>query len=290
MLIGFIGDVHGSVFLAIAALATWQRQLGHRFDLLIQSGDLGAYRDLDRLDPASQRYLAVDPSQADFPRLLDATGRRVDLLWALRTSFDTPMYFVRGNHDDRAWLSRLPLDPASGTAAVDPFDFFRFVPDGSVLAFGDVRIGFLGGSEEDDPGEGGIDRVALQALLESELAIDVLATHDAPYGISVGYYGQVQGSRLITELEERLQPSVHVSGHYGLTGPLARGRTTFLCLNHLVASPLWQPDVRGIQIGSLASFGTTSGDLAVVAAPWLATLDRSFDFDAWVTAFLEARP
>src|SRR5262249_46931222 len=105
------------------------------------------------------------------------------------------------------------------------------------------------------------------------------------YGISVGYYGQVQGSRLITALEERLHPSVHVTGYYGLTGPLARGRTTLLCLNHLVASPLWHPDVRGLQVGCLASLDTVSGDLAAVDAPWLATLDRSFDFDAWAVAY-----
>lgn len=43
MLIGFVGDVHGRVFHAIAALATWQVRTGKRFDLLIQVGDLGAY-------------------------------------------------------------------------------------------------------------------------------------------------------------------------------------------------------------------------------------------------------
>jgi Icc-related predicted phosphoesterase len=286
VLIGFVGDVHGSVFLAIAALATWQRQLGRRFDLVIQCGDLGAFPDLDRLDPASRRYLAADPSQADFRRLLGATGPQAALLRSLRACFDTPIYFVRGNHDDRAWLRRLPLDPASGTAVADSFDFFRFVPDSSVLTFDGVRIAFLGGSEEDDPGEGGLDRAAFQVLADGGQDVDVLATHDAPYGISVGYYGQVQGSRLITELEERLHPSVHVTGHYGLTGPFARGGTTFLCLNHLVALPLWQPDVRGLQVGCLASLDTASGDLAPVDAPWLATLDRSFDFDAWGVAFL----
>jgi hypothetical protein len=50
------------------------------------------------------------------------------MLRALRASFDTPIYFIRGNHEDRAWLSRLPRDPTRSTAAVDPCDFFRFVP------------------------------------------------------------------------------------------------------------------------------------------------------------------
>lgn len=291
MLIGFVGDIHGRVFLALAALATWQRQIGRRFDLLITCGDLGAYPSLDRLDPATNRYLQADPSEADFIRLLGAQGRLAELLRALRADFATPVFFLCGNHDDRAWLDRLPRDPMSGTAPVDRFDLFRYVPDGTVLTIQGVRIGFLGGSEEDDPGEGGIDPEAYRSLLERGPGlVDVLVTHDAPYGISVGYYGQLQGSRLISELEARLEPPFHLSGHLGLTGPMSRGRTTYLCLNHLVASPLWYPNARGLQVGCLASLDTASGTLAVVDAPWLALLDRIFDFDRWPATFLGDTP
>jgi Calcineurin-like phosphoesterase len=133
MLIGFLGDVHGQVFHALAVVATWQAELGRRFDLVVQVGDLGAYPDPARMDEASRRYLAADPSQADFGRLLRATGRRSESLRRLRAGLAAPVHFLRGNHEDAGWLAGLPRDPTGGTARVDPFDLFRYVPDGVVL-------------------------------------------------------------------------------------------------------------------------------------------------------------
>src|SRR5581483_5896407 len=241
MLIGFIGDVHGQVFHALAAVATWQIENGRRFDLLIQVGDVGAYPDPARMDAASRRYLAAEPSQGDFVRLLHASGARADRLRRLRRQFASPIYFVRGNHEDQEWLRQLPIDQATGTAAVDPFDFFCFVPDGTVLRIGDARIAFIGGAEADEADDARIDSQAHQALLDLGVgAIDVLVTHDAPYGVSVGYYGQTQGSRLVTQLIEQLQPTFHVAGHLGQHGPRTNGRTTFLCLAGLIESALWK--------------------------------------------------
>jgi hypothetical protein len=74
MQIGFIGDVHGQVFHALAAVTQWQQEMGCRLDLLIQVGDMGGYPDPTRMDAASQRYLAAEPSQADFSRLLRMEG------------------------------------------------------------------------------------------------------------------------------------------------------------------------------------------------------------------------
>ncbi len=45
LLIGFIGDLHGRVFHALAPVATWQRRAGRRLDLVIQVGYLGAFPD-----------------------------------------------------------------------------------------------------------------------------------------------------------------------------------------------------------------------------------------------------
>ena len=35
MRVGLVGDVHGRVLLVLAALVTWQRRAGHRFDLIV---------------------------------------------------------------------------------------------------------------------------------------------------------------------------------------------------------------------------------------------------------------
>lgn len=282
MLTGFIGDVHGQAFHALAAVATWQIETGRRFDLLIQVGDLGVYPDPARMDAASRRYLAAEPSQGDFARLLMASGERADRLRGLRRRFASPTYFVRGNHEDRIWLRQLPIDEATGTAPVDPFDVFRFVPDGTILRFGDVRIGFLGGAEVDEAEDTRIDSRAHQALMRLGAgAIDVLVTHDAPYGVSVGYHGQIQGSRLITRLVEQLEPTFHVAGHLGQYGPRTYGRTTFLCLAGLIQSALWKPAARGLAPGCLATLDIDTAQLAPVTDPWLARFPTPFDFDAW---------
>ena len=64
MIIGFLGDVHGRVFHAVAVAATWQAATGQKFDLIIQAGDMGAYPDESRMDASTLRYLKSDPSEA----------------------------------------------------------------------------------------------------------------------------------------------------------------------------------------------------------------------------------
>jgi hypothetical protein len=69
VLIGFVGDVHGQVFHALAAVASWQAHAGRRLDVLIQLGDMGAEPDGDR-----QEATPSDPYAGDFARLLKAEG------------------------------------------------------------------------------------------------------------------------------------------------------------------------------------------------------------------------
>ena len=287
MLIGFVGDVHGQVFHALAALATLQGRLGRRLDLLIQVGDIGAYPDAARMDEASKRYLEADPSQGDFGRLLRAEGELAARLRSLRERFSSPLHFIRGNHEDYSWLRGLPVD-ASGTAAVDPFDLLRYVPDGTALRFADTRVAFLGGEESGGSVEDGeIDPDAYGRLMDlGPGEVDLLVTHDAPYGLSTGYHGQTQGSKAITALMDHLRPRFHVAGHYHLNGPRSYGRTTFLCLSQIVDSPIWHPEARGLQEGCLAVLDTEKGELRPVTDAWLSEFPTPFDFDSWAASFL----
>jgi Icc-related predicted phosphoesterase len=284
MLIGFVGDVHGQVFHALAAVVLWQHEAGRQLDVLFQVGDLGAYPDLARMDAASQRYLAADPSQADFSRFLRMEGAQAAQLHRLRQSLASPIYFIRGNHDDDAWLCALPRDSATGTAPVDPFDVFHYVPDGTVLQFGGLRIACLGGIESPEEGEAAeaaIDHAAYHALLTLDPGTtNVLITHDAPYGVSVGYRGQIQGSLMITHLIEHIQPVYHVAGHLALLGPHVYGATTSLVLGGLVASTLWDPGAHGLEPGCLAVLDTDAAHLWPVTEPWLARFPSPFDADA----------
>lgn len=282
MVVGLIGDAHGRVFHALAAVVTWQRQTGQQFDLLIQVGDLGAFPDVQQVDPATSRHLAADPAEADFSRLLTATGKQAKILQALLTQLATPIYFIRGNHEDIDWLQQLPIDSTTGTVAVDPFGFFHYVPDGTVLPFGPWQVAFLGGVEERTDAAA-IDRTAYERLLKlAASTVDLLVTHQGPYGSSVGFRGDIYGSPLISALIDQIQPTFHVAGHtHNVAGPLVYGRTTYLCLTSLVASPIWQPEARGLQEGCLVVLDTTLAKIWHVTDEWLAQFDTPFDLDAW---------
>ena len=286
MLIGFIGDLHGRVLHAIALIATWQQRYDRRFDLLIQVGDLGAFPDMARLERSANRHLASDPSQRDFVRMLCADSRLAEALTVLRQSIATPVYFVRGNHEDFDWLELLPRDPVKCTAVTDRLGLFRYVPDGTVLTFGKLRIAFLGGVEERTDASG-IDRKAYETLLALEPGlVDVLVTHQGPYGSSRGFRGNIHGSRMISKLIEQLRPSFLVSGHaHTRSGPTRYGQTTYLGLDLVVASPLFHPEVKGLQPGCFGILDTDNGSLEPITEDWLAGFETPFDFDNWFESY-----
>ena len=288
MIVGFIGDIHGRVFSAIALAATWQVVAGKRFDLLIQVGDMGAFPHVDEVDAATRRYLDADPSEAEFGHLLQAGGKLADKLRRVREELASPIYFIRGNHEDFDYLSQLTVSEALQTAKVDPFDLLRFVPDGKVLQFEEVTVAFLGGVEEHTDARS-IDQDAYQSLIElGPSSLDVLLTHQGPHGSSVGYRGDVHGSRQITRIVERLQPSFHVAGHaHQLSGPSSYGRTTYLGIDALVHSAIWNPEENGFKQGCLAVLDTARNSLEVVTDGWLSDFGtRGFDFDSWADSFI----
>ncbi len=288
MLIGFIGDVHGRVFHALALAATWQAETGRRFDHLVQLGDMAAFPDLEKADAATKRHVALDPADADFSRLLKAKGKRAQRLARVRSELLPPIHFVRGNHEAFDWLDGLSIDRTTQTAATDPFDLFRFVPDGTVLQFSDTKLAFLGGVEGHSDARA-IDDGAYRTLLDlGHGAFDLLVTHDPPYGIGVGYRGQTQGSGLVTKLVETVQPAFHVAGHvHHLSGPRRYGQTTSWTLSGLVASSRWYPDLNGFEPGCLAVLDTDTKSLRPIADEWMAHFDtKSFDFDSWFDEFI----
>jgi hypothetical protein len=275
MLVGFLGDLHNRVFHGLAVLLEWQRRAGRRFALVVQVGDLG----VPEPDP-NARF--KDEADGHFRDFLGATGRRAASLHRTRSLLANPVLFLRGNHEDPAWLAGLPADGHS-----DRFDLFRYATDGTLLELDGWRLGLIGGVEPVDPNDGpetAVDRAAADRLLAAG-RLDVLVTHDGPYGIGTSYYGKVQGSPVVTELVERLRPRFHVAGHYHhLIGPKPLGGSTYLGLDGIVASPRWFPEKTGLQPGCLAVLDTATGQLEPVLDGWLEEFDRRFDFDAFVEA------
>ncbi|TAK22126.1 MAG: hypothetical protein EPO26_12645 [Chloroflexota bacterium] len=278
MLVGVLGDLHGRAFLGLLVALEWQRRNGRRFDLIVQVGDLGK-PEPDPNDP----HVRLDPAEADLGRLLGASGRRAENLRRASTLLPVPISFVRGNHDDPAWLESLASD-----GPADPFGIFEYVRDGTTRTVADLNVGFLGGVEE-ETGPAGLDLAALDRIATlGPGTVDLLVTHQGPYGTSTGFRGEIHGSPTISRLVEQLEPRWLVAGHaHTLHGPRAFGRTMYLGVDCIVCSPRWFPDVTTLQPGCLGVLDTASGSFLPVLDPWLSALDRRVDFDAYLESLSE---
>lgn len=283
MNIAFVGDVHGRVFHCIAGLLSLQGRMGKTLDLVIQVGDFG-YPFPERMDAPSKRYRELDATEGDVSRLFAAESPWAESFHLARRKLGGPILFIRGNHEDFDWLRSLEVEAKLGIAKTDPYDLFRYVPDGAVLSFEGFRIAFMGGVEE-RTGDAGIEPQSYDHLLALDAGyVDLLITHQGPFGSSAGFRGDIHGSRLISELLSRLQPRFHVFGHaHQQTGPQALAHTTYLGLDALVASAKWEPDAKGLKLGCFGVLDTESGDLRPIMDPWLAGFPTPFDFEEWIS-------
>jgi Icc-related predicted phosphoesterase len=277
--LAFIGDTHGRVIHALAAIMEAQRQLGVRFDWVFQVGDFGAFP-----NPGEIRWIGVDavePSAREFLNLL-RTPAPDQSLQRIRDQLSRPVVFLRGNHDSADWLRALPREGA--LAAADPHDLFQYAPDGSVLNLGAMTVAFLGGIEKPGPasfphpGSELIDDLAFETLWAlGPGRVDILITHEPPAGACTF----AEGSSRITELVRRLRPAVHVGGHLHVpVGPVAVAGTTYLGLSSLLRSPARDP-ARALQPGSIAVMDTGHAEAVHLDAPWLREI-RADTLSRWL--------
>jgi predicted phosphodiesterase len=258
MKLAFVGDVHGRVRHALAALHVAQDEYGAAFDAVFQVGDFGAFPTeaelpwigVDADEPSAREFLDVLTGEAPAPTPLPS------------------MVFLRGNHENAAWLRSLPL--RDGLAHVDPHGLFKYAPDGTVLTVGTTRIGFLGGVERPDPASSPtprselIDEEAYERLWRMGPGrVDILLTHEPPTGVAPA----PNGSPRIAALARRLSPSLHIGGHlHAAVEPVRANGTTYVGLSSLLRSPRFDPE-RAVQPASIAVFDTDSDQLRVIATP-----------------------
>ncbi|HZR44640.1 MAG TPA: metallophosphoesterase [Ktedonobacteraceae bacterium] len=272
MQIAFFGDIHGQVYHLLAAVLTWQERTGRPLDMVIQVGDFGA----ERLETMIQnrkvflRHPANDPAEFDFLRVHYAQGELAGRLRAIREQLSQPVYFLSGNHDEVAWLNTQSQGVQGETIPVDAFDLFHYIPDGTILQCGGMKLAIFGSGERPEESN---EHAAFTRLLEAKRGeIDVLITHEPPYGISTGFYGQAQRSPLVSKLIEAIQPRYHVAGHlHTMIGPRQYGATTYLGLNKLghMLKPRQRDPSRTVQPGTMALLDTGSGILEFVTGDWL---------------------
>lgn len=236
MRIAFLGDVHGCVRHATSVVNTLD------VDLAIQVGDLGAYPSLDALPAGDRAFVDANPAQGDIFELLDR-GLRLDVA--------APVLFVTGNHDSSAWLTS--LHDGVAVVAIDPWQTFFHVACGETLEIAGRRFGFLGDIEEPDSGHD-IDLAAAERLHNN---LDVLITHDGPFGLAT-WQGKTQGSAKLLRLIDEICPRLHIHGHYHhRNGPRRYGPTTSYCLAQLVP-PRDQDAIGTVADGSVGILDTTT--------------------------------
>jgi len=282
MKIAFVGDVHGHVRHTLGALVLLQQRRGIRLDAAIQVGDLGAFPSVERMDAPSRRFAEDHPSERDFIRLLDPSpmlSRTVGR--ALRHV--PPILFVSGNHEDFAWLAGLHEAAGAAVVPVDPTGAVRHVACGEVLTIAGQRIAFLGRIEE--PGHMDLDPDAYERLLAVEPStVDILVTHDGPFGICRTWRGDTAGSPKLSRLVEHLRPRLHVSGHYHHeNGPRRYGPTRSYALSELVypktsrRADRANPEQR-VGAGAIGLLDTGDHSFEYLHDPWLAEIHGD-DFD-----------
>lgn len=275
MKVAFIGDVHGCVLHALGSVLMLQQRRGIRLDAVVQVGDLGAYPSADRFDGPSRRFIADSPAQGDFFRLLDPSP---ELAATVRAALEQlpPVLFVAGNHEDHEWLAALH-EAAAGApiVAIDPLGAFSHVACGTIVEVAGLRTAFLGLIE----GHGmDFDPDAYAALSAAAPgSVDVLVTHEGPYGLSLDRQGEVQGSRKLTRLIEHLQPPLHISGHiHRENGPRRYGATTSYALAQLVGPKVTRYQPEGVNLtqrvadGSVGLLDTETLEFEYLHDAWLA--------------------
>ncbi len=272
MKIAFLGDLHGRVFHAMAVLAKWQRENNEKLDLIIQAGDFGAYPFPDE-DMLNNRFVKQDPTELAFSKFI-AGGEEIDEFSKLiKSELESPIYFIRGNHEDVNWLNSIPC--IDGVCDVDTYGIFKHIKDGTIMDFHGKVMGFFGGAEFGAKGQGVLDMNAHIELLNSNKDIDILVTHETHFGIGFSYHGLTQGSKYITELIEKLKPKYHITAHYHhMIGPHKRGDTIHLGLNNIVL-PLRGKPGRSLRAGCLAIMDTDTDYLEFVKSDWLTEMSTS---------------
>ncbi len=217
MTIALFADVHGRLLLCFSLCARWEQETGQPIDLILQAGDLAAFPDRQRLDRATRRHSKSDPSVLGFADHFAAARPGVA---ALLSVTQCPLVFVRGNHEDHAWLDALERRAPGPLFPVDAYQRVYCLKTGVPYAFtcgdetlhllGVGRIGRHANSQRQKPHY--LQPYEQERLARlGDVAVDLLLTHDA----ARDEIFQDSGSEEISSLLERYQPCYHFFGHYG---------------------------------------------------------------------------
>lgn len=215
--IAIFADVHGRVALCFDLCARWQQENQQSIDLILQCGDLGAYPDVTRIDKATRKFAAKDPTELGFSQHFVAYDPKVA---AVLNEVDANLVFVRGNHEDHDWLDRLESAARQAIFPVDAYQRvwclrtgmpYTFQKDGEELVI--VGIGRIepGSRKRVDQGAFIQEYEVRQLSRYDQRKVDILITHDVARDYIETGKGMVEVRRYL----DSHTPAYHCFGHIG---------------------------------------------------------------------------
>lgn len=261
MNIAIFADLHGRLLLAFKLCARWQKEVGERIDLILQAGDLGAYPEIDRLDRATRKYAEHDPTELGF---MQHFIRYDPTVAAILAETNCPLIFVRGNHEDHAWLDELEQQSEEAIFPIDAYQRVYNLKTGIPWTFQtrDEQITITGiGRIGPVPGEEGRQDSKYIQHYESERVhqahpqpADVLLTHHSRTDFVVLERGvKIKASTGMSEIEyilDRDRPAYHFFGHYG-GPPQVRTDLNSVTLTVKLADLHWERNGTVLDAGSM---------------------------------------
>jgi predicted phosphodiesterase len=216
MNIAIFADLHGYLHLCFKLCARWERETGERIDVILQTGDLGAYPDESWLDGATRRHAERDPEEVGF---MHHFARYDADVAATLQRIQSNIIFIRGNHEAHGWLDQREAQALEPLFAVDVYQRVYCLKSGVSYTFSSkgeqitiLGIGRIGGRN----GEIGRKPSSAQNYELARLRqignqqIDILLTHDAPAGL---IYTE-SGLPIIADVLKQHRPLYHFFGHY----------------------------------------------------------------------------
>lgn len=282
MNIAVFADLHGRILLAFKLCARWQKETGERIDLILQAGDLGVYPAMERLDRATLRYAERDPTELGFMNHFLSYD---PVVAASLAETSCPMIFVRGNHEDHAWLDELEQQSSARIFPIDvyqrvynlksglPWTFQQHNEQITVLGIG--RIGAPPEVEDRYKARYIQPYEAERLVSREQVPIDILLTHHSRTNFVV-LERQVRiqadtGMREIAMVLDEDTPAYHFFGHYG--GPTQiRTDTNGVTCSVMLADLQWarhRSDLEEGSMGLLRWHNREQHTFAVVDEPWL---------------------
>ncbi len=149
--IAVLGDLHGHINLAILVLKEWEKTNQQKIDLVFQVGDFGVWPyPHTRIDKATKRFSENDTEEISFPLFLEETDLSARLFNPLsEDSFKSPIIFIKGNHEDFEYLSKLECEKEQSLIPVDYYQRLLYLPNGRVTSLREngisLNVGSLGG-------------------------------------------------------------------------------------------------------------------------------------------------